>query len=242
MPATALAGQLQLRQEPGRPAALAGGEALRGRGIGVLGHLTPGHPVVEQVRHEQERGGRGELGIAGEPHSGELVECVEGQTLDAGPRIQRLRWYAPVDLLRYPRGALVAVMVGVAQQPPRRVQQREVHPPGVDADPGGRPVLLRGVLRESRLDLLPEPQRVPIETAHHLRRVIRKAVQLAQIEAPPVPPPDHYTATGGAQVDREKVLQLMHRMTPTWPARGRWRSGECRARKRRHTRSSPLRT
>ena len=83
-----LARRDDLGQQPGRqaerldqrrrPAAGAGVEQAGGGGVGLLGDLTAGEPVAEQVRHQQ-RPPTVEHGLGGE-----LVERVERQELQPG--------------------------------------------------------------------------------------------------------------------------------------------------------------
>ncbi len=86
-----------------------------------------------------------------------------------------------------PLSTPIAVVVGVAQELPLRIQQAEIHRPGIDADPGQRFVIAGGIGPDPGLDLPPEVRCIPVEAALLLEWIVGKAMELVEGETLPVP-------------------------------------------------------
>ncbi len=190
---------------PGR-----GVEQPRRRGVGDLRADRPGEPVGEQVGHEQQRAGRGEL--RGVPRGRQLEDRVERQVLQSGHPVQLLGRHRRVHGRH--RGLVpgVAVVHRVAQQCTVGVQQAVVHRPAVDAHAvqpaevaagGPEPVEDPGVQRED----------VPVQGARRPHRPVGEAVHLVQVQRAGPDPGGHDPAARGAQVDGREG-QLSHCSTP----------------------------
>ena len=60
-------------------------------------------------------------------------------------------------------------------------EQAKIHAPGIDADAIERPLLARSHV-DAVLDLMPEPQRIPVKRAGHAHRGVGEAVQFRDRE------------------------------------------------------------
>jgi hypothetical protein len=99
-------------------------------------------------------------------------------------------------------------MDGVAEQRAARIQQAEVHAPGVHGQAGQRSVALsRG---DARADLCQQRQDVPVEAGWQPHRPVREAVHLVDGQAVAVEGADDRPAALGAQVQREIPLACWH--------------------------------
>ena len=134
-------------------------QAGRGR-VRALGDDDPGQPMAEQVGQGQDAPDDGERRRpAGRL---ELVEGVDRQDLEAGPRVEGGRGNARVDPLDRRQVAGIAVVDGVAHETPRGIEEADVDAPGVDANAaqvGGRAC---GLSKPGE-DLVVEAEHVPVE-------------------------------------------------------------------------------
>ena len=115
-------GQVQLRHEAGRPAAVAPVEELGGGRDGVLGDLAPGEPVVKQVRHHQQRVGEIEQRVSAVSHAVQLEDGIELHELDAGDVKDDVAGHDAENDLRHAVCACIAVVHWIAQQPSGAIQ------------------------------------------------------------------------------------------------------------------------
>ena len=82
------------------------------------------------------------IGLGG--HRAELEHRVDRHQLDAGAVVELAGGDARENAVRRAHPAAVAVVDGVLHQPPLRVDQSEVDPPGVDRDRVDMTGLARG--------------------------------------------------------------------------------------------------
>ena len=115
--------------------------ALGGRGVAELAGGSAGKPVVEEVRHGEERGRTLQRRRLVDHHGKQLVEGVDLHELDAGLREDLLAGHAFEGLLQHAVCPIVAVVVGVADQSALPIEQAEVDAPGIQADARKRPEL-----------------------------------------------------------------------------------------------------
>jgi len=142
---------------------------------------------VEQVGQHEQRLGRVELRVAAIAHGEELEERVELQELDAGNVEDHIAGHDGAGGLHHAAGAGIAIGHRVAHQPPGAVQQSEVNAPGVDANACGRFAVLGGVARHPRLELSPQPQRIPVQPVVDRGGAVGEAVQFLKLEVCAVP-------------------------------------------------------
>ena len=168
------------------------------RGVRDLRDADAGQPVAEQVGDEQHR----PRGLERRRAAGrcQLVDGVERQELEAGPRVELGARHDLVDWFHGRRRPVVAVVIRLPEQPPLLVQQPVVDAPRIDPD-ADRTVARPGDLAQSAEDLVVEPQDVPVEPVGQPHRVVREAADLGQLEGVRADPADHHPAARRAEID-----------------------------------------
>jgi hypothetical protein len=192
-------------------------DALGSRRVGVLGETLPAQPVVEQVRDREQNRRDVELGIAGAHHARELKEGVDLHDLDPGRCVDRVSRHPVERQLHDPVCPGIAIVVRVAEKTAVAVEECEVDTPAVNSQPAHRPPLVSNVFGDARLDLRPQPERIPVEVALHGDRPVVESVQLAQIEADAIPSAGKHPAVRGTEVDGQVLSRPTH---PCSSARG----------------------
>ena len=86
-----------------------------------------------------------------------------------------------------------------------RPQQGEVHAPRIDADAIERQVPFPPGNRQAALDLVPEPQRVPIQRVEHAHRRIGEAVQFFDCQPAAFQRAQHRASALRAQIESQVV-------------------------------------
>src|SRR5688500_11448633 len=176
-------------------------QELRRRGDGRLGRPLPGQEVAKEIGDQQQRhralerlGPRLAQGV-------ELVERVDwkelatgaGEDLGAGDDLE--------DLLHSAPGQLVTVMGGVADQLSVAIEQYKVASPGVDGETLDLPqpgVAGRG---DPLLDLVQQPQNVPVQATGGADGIVAEAVDLVNVQALAIEPPGNRFSAAPTQIE-----------------------------------------
>src|SRR5690349_6911490 len=143
-----------------------------------------------------------------------LVECIERQKLDARPVKNLFNRNFLKNLLRYTIGAMVAVVVGVAEQIAGIPQQAIIHRPAIHSQADKRFGVEAGIVRQAHLDFSPEHGYIPEKMLSGLKRNIFKAMQVLKLETSAIPATQHYPPTGRAQVYRQEICLFSHATLP----------------------------
>jgi len=190
-------------------------QALAGTGDGALAHLAAGEPVVEQIGNEEQGLCHLQEGIISHHHRKELVERVDLHELDACGCEDLLTRNSTECLLEHSVRAAVPVMVGIAQQHPRAVQQREVNAPCIQARTHQAVACCTCTGRhcpgQPLLDLAVQPCGVPIQACAVRRaqghRPVRKAVHLLQSQTLSIEASNNRASPRCAEVQCQVVLR-----------------------------------
>lgn len=213
------AGEAEAVDEDVVPAARAVGVQAGGRRVGLLGARHAGEPEGDEVGDQEHRVGEPEqVGVVGR----ELVEGVERQELQSVAGVEELAVGARVRGPHAPRGALVAIVVGVAEQP-SAAEQPVVDGPRVDPD-----------ARDARLRAhrLSEPARrgpvqrehVPVQAVARGDRLVAEAGDGRGLERVRRDAADDDPAARRAEVDRRDGCRAHRRKAAATPeSTGMWR-------------------
>ena len=126
-----------------------------------------------------------------------------------------------MDRVDHRRPPAVTVVVRVAEQAPRIVHEAEVHAPRVDPDAGQ--VVSPGRLAQAAEHLAVEPQDVPVEAIRKPDRLVREAMDLAQVELVGRDTTDHHPAARRAEIHGRDELGSHRRNAAATPAStGMW--------------------
>jgi hypothetical protein len=200
-----MGGQTELGQHARGPAPFLGVEHLGGGRDGVLGHLPPGQPEVEEVGQHEHVRGHVQLGIARMAHGVELDERVEFEKLDARLGEDVRLGHAVEDDGQHAHRAHIAVVGGVTQQLSVGVEQTVVDAPRVHTDGRRHPLAAPGIGRQPCLDLVPQPQNIPMLASGHVGRSVGKAMQHLQRKPCTVPLRQQHAPVRRTQVGRQKI-------------------------------------
>ena len=166
-------GNPEALQQRYRPIPRPGIDALTGRRVGELARLAAAQPEVQEVGHHQQGLRPLQLWIIVNHHGQELVQGVDRHELDPGGGVDFLARHAAKSLIQHALCTPVAIVIGVADQLVGAVQQRKIHAPGVQADPG-RTMSIAGAAAQSVGDLTEQPQDVPVQMTGDLDRAVRE--------------------------------------------------------------------
>ncbi len=136
---------------------------------------------------------------------GELVDRVERQFLDAGPRVELVMRDQAVNLFIDAVRAVVAVAVSLRGEVPLRVEERVVDAPCIDCH-ARRDLSELGALLHAVQDLPEQALRVPAAVAVLLHHTVLKTVDLLQDHPAVFHMSEHMAAAGRAEVDRQIVF------------------------------------
>jgi len=203
-------GDAQSLQHRLRPAARVRVVELGGGRVGELVGLAAREPEVQQVGHHQERAGGLQQGRVVQAHRHQLKERVQLHELDAGRAVDLLARHEAEGLLHHAVRAVVAVVVGQAEQFVVAVEQRVVHAPRVHADSVQIRAALAHAPRQAVLDLRKEARRIPVESAQEPLRFIREPVRLVQRQSAVRQRPQHGASALRAQVKGQKPSAFGH--------------------------------
>ena len=186
-----------------------GGKELGGRGIRALHRDAPGEPEGKEVGdHEEVRGVAKSHAI---PHRfpEELVGGIEEEGHDARLFVHCGIPIATLALLLHAISAGIAVLVGQSKQAALRVEEGEIHAPGVD--PQGRDVLSVFFDRQPKTveNFAVKTEDVPDQAARKVRAGIVEAVNVLQLQGPQVRSRGQNASTACSQVNCEVYL-LFH--------------------------------
>src|SRR5436305_3002424 len=111
----------------------------------------------------------------------ELEERIERLQLDACAPVQHIARNTGENLLHHPVRTGVAILEGLAEQEAVRIYQAVINPPGIDADAVQRSGHL-AYFAQSGEDVIPQPQDISAAMPTQRHRLVRKAVDLFQVE------------------------------------------------------------
>ena len=109
------------------------------------------------------------------------------------------------DLLHHAVGARVAIVPRIIGQRAVRAQQGEIHAPGIDADAIEPQLAFPPGDGQAALDLVPQPQRVPIKRVEHAHRRVGEAVQFFDFQPAAIEGAQHGASAFRAQVESQIV-------------------------------------
>ena len=156
-------------------------DEVRGGGVGVFVHHVAREQVVQVFGHHEEAIGRLKLlGMLARERR-KLVDRVKCLALDARDAIEPLQADARIDIGGDIAGTCVAIRHRVADKPALRIDQDEVHTPGVDADRLGDLAGFAAFLQADQ-DVFPDHVDIPaiVPAAAHLHVV--EAVHLLELD------------------------------------------------------------
>ena len=133
-------------------------QAGRG-GVRALRRRPAGQPGADEIGDEDHRGCIRERGFG---LGRELVERVEGQELQARPRVETVRRHDRVDALDAAGGSLVTVVERLGDELTAGIEQPVIDAPCVDADAGQVVGSGRG-MAQSLEDLAPDGGGIPAQ-------------------------------------------------------------------------------
>ena len=173
--------RLQKIHGPSTPARIV---ELRGTCDGQLRFGDAREPIIEKIRHHEQRAGARECRRPGQPHGVELVKRVDLHELDAGLFENLFARHSFERLLHHSVVTRVSIMARIFDQAAVRREQREIHAPGVDCDAVQLKMPVASRQRQRMLHFVPEPQRVPIKRRKHGYRRVGKTMQFFECETP----------------------------------------------------------
>ena len=157
-------------------------EALARARVGQLARGDSAEPVVEEIGDQEQRLRCLERRILARGHGEELEDRVDRHQLDPGALVQLPRGDELEHPLHHPFDAPVAVVDRVLDEPPRPVEEREVHAPCVDADRVDLAYALVGGCGDAREDPVVEPEHVPVERLPDEHGNVREPADLVDRE------------------------------------------------------------
>lgn len=184
-----------------RPVAGVWVKALCCPGDGALCGLDTGQQKAQQIGHKKKTVRRIQQFRA---RSGVLVELehrIDVHDLVAGEVVECFRGNELRRLVRQTGSSRIAVMVRIAKKLAVFADQSVVHAPCVDAD--AVKSARRMCLLQASLDLVQEPEHVPIEMSAAGNRLIRKPVYLLHGDPPVGKPGEHCTSARCAEIERK---------------------------------------
>jgi hypothetical protein len=90
---------------------------------------------------------------------------------------------------------------GIADQFPMTTEQSEVAPPGVDGETLDLPQPGVASRSDPLLDLVQQPQNVPVQATGGAHGIVAEAVDLVDVEALPIEPPGNRLAATPTQIE-----------------------------------------
>src|SRR5262249_39930306 len=135
----------------------------------------------------------------------QLIQSVDLHELQAGIFEDLLARYDREDLFHGAVGARVAIVPRIRAETAVLCDEAVIHSPGIDADAVQRQLAIADRDADRVLNLVPEPQRVPVERAKYSYRSIRKAVNLFDREPAVLQSARDGAAAFGAEIKR-KIL------------------------------------
>src|ERR1035437_4076326 len=156
-------------------------------------------PVAHEVGYEQKDVRRLELSRS--LGSRQLVDRVDRQELGAADRVQEISRGGGIDPLDPQSRSAVAIVVWVAEEPTRGIDETVVHTPSVDPDARDRRCQ-PGDSSQAFENLLVEPQDVPVQPIGEGDRFVRESMSLLELEYARADATDHHAPRRGAEIDR----------------------------------------